>query len=284
MTARTELEGLIEDAKLDPLGTARSYLPKRKKELPHTAYGKRGIYVIMSPIPGLTPPDVFPGNKSFAFQCPPMDSFPEDSAFNHSDYNTVTAGEHSQPVGRALRTVSFKTIFLDWEPEWSLVHDSDGAYPAQKAKQNLYAIMNRGAPLHLRAHQSNFQDAYEVDYAATIRSIHWEIVAGEVDCYYVTISFKEFSSPDIQEFLTETSGHAKLPVALTVNNLPTGRNTLAKLAKFYYGDPSAWKLIAAANGLTHVAQNVVLSNRIIGRTKITVPVRKVTKKAKGQKR
>lgn len=300
-TTRTRLEGYIESAGLDPFGTVETFTkspwapfgdrreyrapvndPKKPKQYDH--YGTRGIYVLMRPVKGLTPSGVFPKNHPFAFQCPPMNEFGESGAYNHADYETIAAGEHTTSLGRQLRTVSFETIFLDWEPEWSLVHtkvkdpDQTGRYPAQAAIKDLCRIRDRGKPFHLMAHQSNWQAKFEVDYAATLRQVDWKVVAGETDSYYVTVSFKEFSTPNIQEFLVGRNQHPRLPASLLVAKLPKNRNTLAKLAKFYYGDPSRWKVIAAKNGLAKVPPNAVLTRKLVHKTRITVPV--LTKRKK----
>lgn len=301
VVGRTRLEGYIEAAGLDPIGTVGTFTkspwapfgdrreyrapvndPKHPKQYDH--YGKRGIYVLMRPVHGLTPAGIFRKNKPFAFQCPPMNEFGESGAYDHQDYGTISAGEHTVSIGRQLRTVQFDTLFLDWEPEWSLTHsqvedpDQTGRYPAQKAIKDLCKIRDRGKPFHLLAHQSNWQTTLEVDYAATLRQVDWKVVAGETDAYYVTVSFKEFSTPDIQEFLVGRKHHPHLPASIVVAHIPASRKTLAKLAKFYYGDPSKWSVIASRNALKHVGPNVTLTVKNVHRTRLTIPV--LTKRKK----
>ena len=278
MTQISDLVGYIDQAQLDPLGSTASFIPRRKKERPHARYGKRGIYVVMSPIKGLTPSGVFPGEKAFAFQCPPMNQFGEDGSVNFDDYDTVGKEQHSQGLSRALRTVAFDTIFCDYEPEFALAHDGSGVYPAQRALKDLCAIRDARSPFHLVAHQSNYQSDFEVDYAATLRSVSWNMQ--EPDAYYVSVSFTEFSTPDIQEFIAGSRHHPHLPASLPVARIPSNRNTLAKIAKFYYGDPSKWRVVAAANGMSKLAPSVVIGPTVTKRKQIVVPVLKTTKKRK----
>lgn len=302
-TSRTALEGYVEAAGLDPIyetdeafsrspwnpfGTRRTGESGRREfrePLDKNPYGRRGLYVLLTPIKGLTGPGVFPSNKPFAFQCPPMNEFGESGGYNHSDYETISAGEHTTPIGPQLRTVQFDTLFLDWEPEWALVHDAVrnekdqfAPFDAQKAVKRLCQIRDHGKPFHLIAHQTNAQARFEVDYAATLRQVDWKIVAGEVDAYYVTVSFKEFRTPDIQEFLVGSKHHPHVPASLIVKDLPTNRNTLVKLAKFYYGDPSRWKVIAARNSMPLHAPNRVLTPKLVRKTRIFVP--RLTKRKK----
>lgn len=284
MTTISDLVGVIDESRLDPLGTSASLLPRGKKERPHARYGRRGIYVVMAPVKGLTPPGVFPRNKPFAFQCPPMNEFGENGGHDFQDYAVLGKQQHSQEIGKQLRTVQFQTIFLDWEPEWALAHDDSGEYPAQQAVKDLCRIRDHGKPFHLLAHQSNFQDKYEVDYAATLRSVSWNITAGETDAYYVTVQFTEFSSPDIQQLLSGASVNPRLPASVPVANLQPGLNTLAQMAKIYFGDPSKWRVIAAKNGLSRVSANTPLSSKNVHSSKITIPALRTKAKSRGQHR
>lgn len=280
MTTISDLVGYLDAAGSDPLGTAVSFLPTARRQRPVTPYGRRGLYVVMAPITDLTPAGVFPGEQPFVFQCPPMNEFGETGAYNHQDYDTISSGQHTQSLGRQLRTVQFDTIFLDWQPEFSFAHDTSGVYPAQQAVKDLCTIRDHGKPFHLLAHQSNAQEKYEIDYAATLRQVSWKIQAGEVDAYYVTVQFTEFSTPDIREMIAGSSGNAGLPASLPVASLPTNRNTTAKMAKYYYGDPTKWRIIAARNGITSISQNTVITSRNTGRARITVPALSTVTKPK----
>ena len=238
---------------------------------PHKWGPREGMYVKMAPIHGLTPSGIFPGNDAFHFQCPPLNQFAESGDFNFQDYDTVDAGQHSQRVGRQLRTIAMDTIFVDWDPNWALAGDDSGTYPAQRAVKVLCKIRNAGVPFHLTVFRAA-EDDFEVDYAATLRNVTWTIQSGENDAYYVAVTFTEFSTPDIIEYLAKS--HPKLPVTLVVANLSADRNTEHKLARFYYGDPTKARVIAVFNKITGIPYSEVLTDKNVGKRKITVPVLK----------
>jgi hypothetical protein len=260
------------------------------RDRPVAPYGRHGVNVWLQPIPGLTPPGIFGGKSPghplgapFQFQCPPLDTLGEDGSANHNDYSTVSSGQHSSFVGRDLRTVQLQTLFVDWQPSWSLIHDANWRPNPRKAVDELCRIRDRGKPFHLLAHQPGLNDVYDINYAATLRSVHWEARAGEIDGYYVTLQFSEFTTPHINEFLAGSRHHPHLPASMTVAHLPANRNTLAKMAKFYYGDPSKARLIATKNGITNIGNNTVITPKNVATKKITVPVVNKTAKKRGQR-
>lgn len=250
-------------------------------------YGQQGLVVQMNPINGLTPKGVFQHEQPFVFQVPPQDGFGEDGSFPHEDYVTLGDGTHSTAgSGPALRTVTYSTLFLDWQPPWSVVQKEGWNPDPQEMVGELRKIKNSGRPFHLLVHQSGRPGKYDVDYVATLRSLHWELRSGEDDAVYVTVGFSEFRAPNIERFLVGAAHHAALPAKLAVKTLRDDRNTLAKMARLYYGDPSKWTLIAAANGLSNMQPNRVLTPKNTSRATITVPVPRATKKptAASQKR
>lgn len=265
-----------------PLWRQPTYHPRKHRDRPHSKYGMRGIYVEMNPIKGLTPNGTFPGNKAFHFQCPPMNQFGEDGQYQFNDYNVMSKVQHTQGIARNLRSVQFETLFVTYEAIFATARDGSGHYPAQQAVKDLCRIRDHGHPFHLRAHQSNHQTKFEVDYAATLRSVSWNMQ--EPDAYYVTVQFTEFSSPNIGELLAGAASHPHLPTTLKVKSLRSDQNTLSKLAKLYYGDPHQWRYIAAKNGLKNVAPNARLTPKNVRSTRITLPAMKVATKGRGQHR
>lgn len=268
-----------------PFTSVADFTPRGRKDRPHTPYGERGLNVWLRPIPGVSDPRQFPHNKTFAFQVPPLDVFGLDGDAPHDDYMTIGDGEHSSPgSGPNLRTLSYNTLFVDYQANWSLLHHANWVPDPQEYIADLGRIRTLRKPFHLLVHQSNLRDKYDVDMAATLRSVHWEIRHGENDAYYVTVSFKEFRSPDIQEFLVGAAHHPHLPARIPVARIPANRNTLAKMARFYYGDPSKWRSIAAANGIRNVTSNTVLTAKNVHKTAVSVPVLKKPSTKKGQRR
>jgi hypothetical protein len=272
MTLIKSNAGLIEQvADIAAAGVWKTTPKALKGQRPAAPYGVHGVVVTMKPIPGLTPKDLFKSELPFVFQVPPTDTFGDDDQRVHDDYMTVGDGEHSSPAsGPSLRTLSFTTLFLDWQPTWSVLKKA-GWTPDPKAMvAELRRISRSGRPFHLLAHRLEDSGSYDVNYAATLRDVHWEMQAGEDDALYITVNFTEFRMANIDQFLAGSVNHPALPVRLTVRTLPANRNTLAKLATFYYGDSSKWNVIAAKNGLTKVSQNTVLTAKVAQRATITV--------------
>lgn len=228
-----------------------------------------GMTVAMRPIPGLTPKGVFEDGKAFVFQASPIEVLGEDGAYQWNDYNTVGAGQHSSAIGRQLNTISFDTIFLDWQPVWTVVRHTNWAPNPRKMVDELKAIKDSGRPFLLLASQAD-SAGYDVNYAATLRSVHWELRAGEVDAYYVTVGFTEFTSPDIQSYIAGSTS-TKLPVSIPISQVEASNATLASLAKQYYGDPSKASVIQAANAMPNVPVNTPITAKVTSKTKITIP-------------
>lgn len=257
--------------------------PPTRRGRPHPNPAKLGLHVWMLPIAGLTKPaNAFPNGQQFTFQADPLESFGEDGTSTYSDYDTPS-GQHTQFIGTQLRQVQMETLFMDGEPWWSLLRQGETLDP-QQAVQDLSYIREKGTIFHLLAQQPGWRARYDIDYPAQLRSFHWEVRAGETDAYYCTCSFVEFSSPELEEFIAQSSAHPKLPVSLPVAQLPANRDTLSKQAKFYYGDPHQYRRIAAANGITDLGANTRLTTRNVKRSKIVIPARTAPPKKRGQHR
>lgn len=287
MTVEKRFIGNVE-AVLAP-ATALKTVPKIPKSKAPTAapYGEHGLVVKMVPVPGLTPKGIFTNEQPFTFQVPPLDSFGEEGDHPFDDWQPLGLGQQTfKAPGPSLRTVSYSTMFLDWQPVWSVLAKPDWTPNPQAFVRQLAKIRSSGQPFHLLVYSSSTPNAkYEVDYAATLRQFHWELRAGEDDAYYVTVSFVEHRAPGVEEFLSGAAQHPALPAKLTIRTLPPERATLSNLARFYYGDPSKWKVIAAANGLSKLVPSARLTPGNTGRATITVPKLKVAKKpARGQTR
>lgn len=241
----------------------------KTEKRPHSVYGPRGMSVIMRPIKGVTAKGVFEDEKPFKFQTSPIETFAEDGTFQWNDYNTVGAGQHSTALGRSLQTIQFDTVFVDWQPHWTLIHDSNWHPNPRKMVDELKAIRDSGKAFLLLATQAD-QSGYDVNYPATLRTVHWELRAGEVDAYYVTVSFTEFVSPDIKKYIA-ASASSKLPASLPIAQVMASSATLASLAKQFYGDPTKANVIAAANGLPKLPHNDLITEARSGLKKILIP-------------
>jgi hypothetical protein len=245
--------------------------PRRRQ--PSQAEARReGIHVVMRPIPGLSDKRYFPTGQVFMFQVPPIDSFGESNTRAHNDYTTIGDGEHSLPgSGRSARTVSYSTVFLDWQPTWAVLRSPGWQPNPQQFLKRLRNILDSGRPFRLTATQEGLRHGPDIDWAATLRGLDWQVRAGEDDAYYVTVSFKEFRSATIREFLAGAAQHHKLPDTLDVAHLPKNRNTLHKLATYYYSDAQKFRQIASKNGLKNIPPGELLTRKNTGRKTLLIP-------------
>lgn len=220
---------------------------------PDTPLGP-GLVVILRQIRGLTEKGLLP--TPFVFQAAPLEEFTRQSSYSHSEYETLRAGQHSRPAGRALEQTSFGTIFVDYNAPWDVIPDLfddewRSVFPVPDpvaATKKLRSVMMSGTPILLTVHNPALRNAYDLRMASTMRSLTVTERSGEVDARYVDVSFVEYRDIRIKRFLKgETGGDDKLPVTLSVKLLPAKRDTFAELAKHYYGDPSLWRHIRHAN-------------------------------------
>lgn len=248
--------------------------------------------------PGLTSTAVL--RSPFMFQCPPLDNFDEEMAFNHNDFMTAFGGERSRPAGVQLENYAFDTLFVDDIPSWSLQQDSIPHLIL--VKRELRDIQNAGTPFHLIVHQLPLWGYYDVSCLATLRSMRPSQKAGESDARYFSLSFKEYRDMRVDQ--RKLTGGAvggggggggggdwvRLPGGLQgggggggptrtlqVSQLPDSRASAALLAKQFLGGASNWRQIAAvvSNGLTNVGPNDDLRTHFAGdpMKKITIPGR-----------
>lgn len=222
-----------------------------------------GLRVILAPIEGVTPKHVLA--KPFLFQCPPLNDFTEEMAFNHGDYMTAFSGERSRPMGRQLETINLGTLWLDdgsrdHAPDWALVKKAKAPIVV---KNQLKAIAYAGVPLWLMVHQMPLWHRYDLKMMVTIRSFSSQEKDGENDARYFNFQFREWRTTDVR---TKGQGSTRSRVGphglnVTIANLPASRDTLYELAKYYYGSSSQWRVIAKANGLTNITGTTNLKTR-----------------------
>lgn len=284
----------------------------------------QGLLVVISAIDGVTPASLFKDlpNNAFYFQCPPLDSLPRDKDWNWDDFGTIGSGMHSNPNYPGLPSVTFETLLVDeswgWSPGPRLVaHAADANGPdaapyaatpgdalsrqvvpgprwavADLANDPLWAVRwlealgDTMTPFALQWGQPQLWGGWDRVTAATLRSLHVEERAGEIDTRYLRVTFTEYPDADaVAAPAPNTPGrrhgsgghHSKLLVPpLDSSRLPTGQRTLAQLAKNYYGSASAWRLIAKASGLKNVTANQDLPSTVGKRhppAKISIPRR-----------
>ena len=137
--------------------------------------------------------------EDYTFQCAPLEEFAVETAFEHTDFMTVGAGEFSRPQGKKLRTVSFETLIVPDQPSWAAV---DGDVPA--LSKALVTICQNGLPFLLSVTESG---ETLVEMYATMRTLRLTDKAGEPGTKYVSVAFTEYRGP----VLTDDSGQPGRP-------------------------------------------------------------------------
>lgn len=233
------------------------------------AQAKRdGLRVVMRRIPGLTPPNLL--RKPFTFQAPPLEEIAREMAFTFSEIDAL-GGTLDRPVSRALTTISFDTLFVDYQAPWVVAgdrYDTPLSY-----LDELEQILDAGRPFRLVIHQARLWGRPDVDMAATLRSVRPSEKHGEPDARYVAVSFTEHRSSLLQSTTKlgtdgTVRGNDKTPATVKVKDdggaiiSPNAKHpdwgdgkragpvTMYKLARFFYGEHGKWVLIAGRNGLT----------------------------------
>lgn len=231
--------------------------------MPEEVHSGPGLRLKFEHINGLTERTLL--RKPFFFQCPPLDAFTRVMQFSHADYETLGGYQHSTPAAMQLRSFQFNTVSVDWGAPWTLLDKLPlnttrdlGQFRADLPKTplevsyELEKLLASGTPFWFSAHSPDLWHLSEIPQgrlSVTMRSLEVEERAGEVDARYFNINLVEFRRPIISQRGKGTAANSKkVPVTLFVRNLPDSRNTLYKLAKWYYGSSAKWRLISNANG------------------------------------
>lgn len=178
------------------------------------------VAMSLSRIAGVTPKGVL--NDGFVFQMPPLDEFGWDVGYNWQDYETITGGTYTRDGGRQLRSVSFQTVVLDYQPSYAayvntdpLDGDSQGSfqgrtgvggggvgtagpppqgYPEQVAEE-LNDLVLRGAPVLLTVESGQPGEPPDLRMPVTIRSLSVRQRGGEPDARYFDFQMTEYRVP-----------------------------------------------------------------------------------------
>lgn len=217
-----------------------------------------GQWVVLSAIPGFTSPKVL--QKQFRFQCAPLETMPQDYQWSWDDYPTISSGFHSNPQYPLLATFSFQSLFLDADYRYRFaqvknVHVLDMV-------RALKAIGDSMRPFQLNFGQPPLWGVWDVAIPVTMRSLHVEERAGEMDARYFTVSFTEYADAPTHSVVGATPAGSNTKslqqgvlATLSAATLPASLDTLAKISKKYYHDTSSWRVIAKASGLTKASAN-----------------------------
>lgn len=201
-----------------------------------------GMKITLSRVANITQKGLL--NDPYHFQCSPLESFRVTHAFEHTDYSTIKGETFSRKSTKGLRTIQFQTLIVDWG---SFVNVQE--YDFAKLTDTLIEICESGSPVKLTVDRG---DSTGFSMPVTLRQFDVEEKAGEPDSRYFDVSFTEWRDAYVTR-------KARWPVRHKV----TGEDTLAGLAKKYYGKPSLARIIAKANKIKTFGFNtrIVLSKK-----------------------
>jgi LysM repeat protein len=210
----------------------------------------------------------------FRFQVPPMESWQRSFTGRWSNFDVVGGAngpvERTRFGGPGLRTVNFKTMFLDWHPTWG-VWQPDLLEPILAVRE-LEDLARKGIIFALKVRNEGRYVHDDVNMLATITQGDVEEVSGEPDTRYVTLSFQEYD-----ELEAARQQKALTPPSLIANGLShtiKPGDTLYSVARQYFHRQAEWKLIASANaGMANWAPSRPLTAwaKQTGRKRVKIP-------------
>jgi hypothetical protein len=237
-----------------------------------TPFSGEGTHVTISRRDGVTKRGFL--DVPFRFQIPPLDSWQRSFTGRWSNFDVV--GGASGPVertrfgGPGLRTMNFRTMFLDWHPDWG-VWEPDLLEPILAVRE-LENLARRGIIFALKVRNKGRFRVDDVNMLATITQGDVEEVSGEPDTRYVTLAFQEYD-----ELEAERRAKALTPPTLRGTGLAhtiKANDTLYSLARHYFHHQADWKLIASANaGMANWAPSRPLTQWVkqSGRKRVKIP-------------
>lgn len=231
-----------------------------------------GLRLRLARIPGETPKGVL--SKPLILPAV-LGSFGWAEDALHSEYDTIKAGEFSQPAlggakARRLRKLDdVETLTVDWDPVWLIERGQD----PQEVYSQMYAVLRSKKPCAMIA-TLNFTDRPLLQIDVTIRSITLQLRQGEPDSRYYVLSISEWRRADGRRKGSGAGANRRHGTTAKVSDV----TTLYSLAIEFFGSYTAADSIAAANGIKGFGKNDFLWQ--YGRYKIGSTV-KIPSQARG---
>lgn len=266
------------------------------KNATHT-HPEGGLQVCLKRVKGLTKPGLL--KKPYYFQIAPLNEFGYDAAANFVDYEVVRRGQFTRGGARALRTISFQSMVIDYNPRWAVLaggnrhrgHDEDGGAPIpRKVVDDLDEMLAAVTPLRLIVWNKGLDERADVNWIVTFRSFNPRERGGEPDSRYFDFSFVEWRGRKLRRrgYSGSSRGH-DLPMSVRIDRQgiatemvrdntsgegddgdkdETGHRigsakdpaTLRELALHFYGESNHWREVAAYNGITGLGPDETLAH------------------------
>lgn len=243
------LPGFIQGIEAAAAAAIRAPVVKAAKAPPEPR--GRGLRVVMQRL-SITAPGLL--ERPFLFQVPPINQFAPQYGWDFQDVDTIGDGYRTRPGSKQLATISFDSLFVE-DTEYNFVVNKAPANPIALIDE-LKAIGDARTPFQLLVGQPDLWGVYyDVNMAATMRSLAPSEQPGEIDARYFTVSFTEFqglSQEQLQAGLIgdlNRSGNQTI-ASLSISDLTPSLSTLRDLSRKYYGTTTLWTVIAKASGLS----------------------------------
>lgn len=262
-TARVSDDPAVQNA--DKFKTVRA-APRRPgvifKRSDHPFRGIPGTQITLTREPGVTKKGWL--DVPFRFMLPPIDAWSRSAAHNRQTYDVIGAddekvlerpisGQRSRNAGAQLRTVTFRTAFMSWTPDWA-IWDPDLEDPILAARE-LEWLSLKGVEFRLRMRNAAMYDHDDVNMLATIISCDVQEQANEPDTRYLDLGFQEVDPTELSRrsrFQKDDAG--------PWTHTPDENDTLYSVAERYYKSRALWVVIAQANGITNMPPSRSLRN------------------------
>jgi hypothetical protein len=223
---------------------------------PNTPFSSSdGLQVVMRRAVGLTPKGVL--LVPLRFQVPPLDQFRRAYRFNWSTFDTVAGGQHSRPMGAQLLELQIDTMLLDrieQDRSSGVVIWDDAPNPELVLRELRYisgtddARRGKAAPFRLVISQPAVWHDPLVNIVATLNNVEPAQHAGEIATEYLSVTFLEYA-----ELAAGSQRRAPHEATSKLYKVKLGTDDLYELAKRFLHRASAWRRIAAANGIVGVS-------------------------------
>lgn len=237
----TQVEQLVPSKRSSKNGSWRPDRPFRNQ---------RGLQIVMRREPHLTAPHVL--HVPMRFEVPVLDTFERPYQYSWTTYDTLSEGQKSTPYGKQLLALSINTMLLTEDAAWNAddVVTWNGVHEPQRWLRELRQIMGfekgtKAQVFRLIVQQHRVWGIRPLNTLAVLTEVDPKQEPGEQGTEYTTISFLEFEEGTTGQRRPQSSQKTR-----TVKLKAT--DTLYELAKRYYHQPSAWRVIANANGIKGV--------------------------------
>lgn len=216
-----------------------------------------GLKVTLRAAKGVTDPAVL--TVPLRLQVPVTDDFRRSYQHPWSLYDTLRLGQRSRPMGAQLLELQISTLLMD-EPAqdasdvavWPYAPEPQKVLDELRYLAGVGPIGKRGnaTPFRLTISQPIVWDDDElVNMLAVLTRVEPTQKAGSIGTEYLNLTFLEFEEDELAR-----RRQPREQEKIRAHVLKT-TDTLYAMATAFYHQPSAWKQIAAANGISGVLPN-----------------------------